>query len=185
MCSYLLNSGRVHLGCHTSRHVLSVSQSDATEPQQIIATETNDGYNWRKYGQKQVKASEHLRSYYKCTYVNCPVKKTVGQSVDGQIIDIVFKGKHNHDPPPPKRAKEGADVNKPINSQLETRVVEMPVVDQGSNPLMKFDQVCNQFIDQLMSTDEPDDEPNKKRRYVEYISIYVDAGQKYFTLDAL
>ncbi|KAM0006911.1 putative transcription factor WRKY family [Helianthus debilis subsp. tardiflorus] len=155
---------------------LSVSQSDATEPQQMIATDTNDGYNWRKYGQKQVKASEHLRSYYKCTYVNCPVKKTVGQSVDGQITDIVFKGKHNHDPPPPKRAKEGADVNKPINSQLETRVVETPVADQGSNPLMKFDQVCNQFIDQLMSTDEPDVEPNPKRRNTEVgpVSVPVD-----------
>ncbi|KAJ0793294.1 putative transcription factor WRKY family [Helianthus annuus] len=139
---------------------LSVSQSDSTEPQQIIATDTNDGYNWRKYGQKQVKASEHLRSYYKCTYVNCPVKKTVGQSVDGQINDIVFKGKHNHDSPPPKRTKEGADVNKPINSQLEMRVVETPVADQGSNPLMKFYQVCNQ----LMSIDEPDDELNQKRR---------------------
>lgn len=35
----------------------------------------DDRYNWRKYGQKQVKGSEYPRSYYKCTHLNCPVKR--------------------------------------------------------------------------------------------------------------
>lgn len=55
-----------------------------------------DGYNWRKYGQKQVKGSEYPRSYYKCTHLNCPVKKKVERSFDGQITEIVYKGEHNH-----------------------------------------------------------------------------------------
>ncbi|KAI3935851.1 hypothetical protein MKW92_020659 [Papaver armeniacum] len=63
-----------------------------------------DGYNWRKYGQKQVKGSEYPRSYYKCTHPNCPVKKKVERSFDGQIAEIVYKGEHNHaKPQPPKR----------------------------------------------------------------------------------
>ncbi|KAK9123750.1 hypothetical protein Sjap_013352 [Stephania japonica] len=63
-----------------------------------------DGYNWRKYGQKQVKGSEYPRSYYKCTHPNCPVKKKVERSLDGQIAEIVYKGEHNHSKPqPPKR----------------------------------------------------------------------------------
>ncbi|XP_012443399.1 WRKY transcription factor 44 [Gossypium raimondii] len=63
-----------------------------------------DGYNWRKYGQKQVKGSEYPRSYYKCTHPNCPVKKKVERSLDGQIAEIVYKGEHNHPKPqPPKR----------------------------------------------------------------------------------
>ncbi|GMI80046.1 DR. STRANGELOVE 1, TRANSPARENT TESTA GLABRA 2 [Hibiscus trionum] len=63
-----------------------------------------DGYNWRKYGQKQVKGSEYPRSYYKCTHPNCPVKKKVERSFDGQIAEIVYKGEHNHSKPqPPKR----------------------------------------------------------------------------------
>ncbi|XP_074584366.1 putative WRKY transcription factor 4 isoform X2 [Curcuma longa] len=67
-----------------------------------------DGYNWRKYGQKQVKGSEYPRSYYKCTYPTCPVKKKVERSFDGQIAEIVYKGEHNHPKPqPPKRVAPG------------------------------------------------------------------------------
>ncbi|KAM1050865.1 hypothetical protein ACFX15_031908 [Malus domestica] len=67
-----------------------------------------DGYNWRKYGQKQVKGSEYPRSYYKCTHPNCPVKKKVERSLDGQIAEIVYKGEHNHSKPqPPKRSSSG------------------------------------------------------------------------------
>lgn len=60
---------------------------------------SDDGYNWRKYGQKQVKGSENPRSYYKCTYPNCPTKKKVERSIDGQITEIVYKGSHNHPKP--------------------------------------------------------------------------------------
>lgn len=68
-----------------------------------------DGYNWRKYGQKQVKGSEYPRSYYKCTHPNCPVKKKVERSLDGQIAEIVYKGEHNHSKPqPPKRNSSGS-----------------------------------------------------------------------------
>ncbi|KAL8136000.1 WRKY transcription factor 44-like isoform X2 [Apium graveolens] len=58
-----------------------------------------DGYNWRKYGQKQVKGSEYPRSYYKCTHPNCPVKKKVEKSLDGQITEIVYEGQHIHSKP--------------------------------------------------------------------------------------
>nr|AVK51630.1 transcription factor WRKY33-2 [Sinapis alba] len=58
-----------------------------------------DGYNWRKYGQKQVKGSENPRSYYKCTFPHCPTKKKVERSLEGQITEIVYKGSHNHPKP--------------------------------------------------------------------------------------
>ncbi|XP_038980855.1 WRKY transcription factor WRKY24-like [Phoenix dactylifera] len=60
---------------------------------------SDDGYNWRKYGQKQVKGSENPRSYYKCTFPNCPTKKKVERSLDGQITEIVYRGSHNHPKP--------------------------------------------------------------------------------------
>eukprot|EP00249_Psilotum_nudum_P022451 c28521_g1_i4 orf=701-2314(+) len=65
----------------------------------MVERPSEDGYNWRKYGQKQVKGSEYPRSYYKCTYPNCPVKKKVERSHDGQVTEIVYKGEHNHPKP--------------------------------------------------------------------------------------
>ncbi|KAG9446697.1 hypothetical protein H6P81_012825 [Aristolochia fimbriata] len=64
---------------------------------------SEDGYNWRKYGQKQVKGSEYPRSYYKCTHPSCQVKKKVERSHDGQITEIIYKGAHNHPKPQPSR----------------------------------------------------------------------------------
>nr|QCV57346.1 WRKY transcription factor [Fagopyrum tataricum] len=73
---------------------------------------SEDGYNWRKYGQKQVKASEFPRSYYKCTHPNCPVKKKVEHSGDGLITEIVYKGAHNHPKPQPnKRSTFGSSLS--------------------------------------------------------------------------
>ncbi|KAF3448898.1 hypothetical protein FNV43_RR09614 [Rhamnella rubrinervis] len=71
--------------------------------QYVREQKSEDGYNWRKYGQKQVKGSENPRSYYKCTFPNCPTKKKVERSLDGQITEIVYKGSHNHPKPQPTR----------------------------------------------------------------------------------
>ncbi|KVI09528.1 DNA-binding WRKY [Cynara cardunculus var. scolymus] len=82
-----------------------------------------DGYNWRKYGQKQVKGSDYPRSYYKCTHPNCLVKKKVERSIDGEIAEIVYKGEHNHSKPRlPRRhafdgTSEGSNTQLP-NNQL-------------------------------------------------------------------
>ncbi|KAG8048770.1 hypothetical protein GUJ93_ZPchr0009g294 [Zizania palustris] len=77
----------------------------------------DDGYNWRKYGQKVVKGSDCPRSYYKCTHPNCPVKKKVEHAEDGQISEIIYKGKHNHQRPPNKRGKDGSSSAAEQNEQ--------------------------------------------------------------------
>ncbi|KAK4737016.1 hypothetical protein R3W88_000713 [Solanum pinnatisectum] len=72
----------------------------------------DDGYNWRKYGQKVVKGSEYAHCYYKCTHPNCPVKKKVERSLDGQVTEIIYKGQHNHQlPQPNKCSKESGNPN--------------------------------------------------------------------------
>ncbi|KAF8082180.1 hypothetical protein N665_0845s0038 [Sinapis alba] len=63
----------------------------------------DDGYNWRKYGQKLVKGSEYPRSYYKCTHPNCEVKKKVERSREGNITEIIYVKAHNHSKPPTNR----------------------------------------------------------------------------------
>ncbi|KAK4430043.1 putative WRKY transcription factor 4 [Sesamum alatum] len=87
-----------------------ISHSDQKfQPHNLVVDKpADDGYNWRKYGQKHVKGSEYPRSYYKCTNQNCPVKKKVERSLDGQITEIIYKGQHSH-PPPNRRTKDNPD----------------------------------------------------------------------------
>ncbi|GKU97272.1 hypothetical protein SLEP1_g10440 [Rubroshorea leprosula] len=101
------------------------SQSDRkSQPSSLpVDKPTDDGYNWRKYGQKPIKGCEYPRSYYKCTYLNCPVKKKVERSADGQITEIIYKGQHNHEMPQPSRQAKGAsEINGNANSQAKPKV---------------------------------------------------------------
>uniref|UniRef100_A0A0C9RMD2 TSA: Wollemia nobilis Ref_Wollemi_Transcript_11092_3323 transcribed RNA sequence n=1 Tax=Wollemia nobilis TaxID=56998 RepID=A0A0C9RMD2_9CONI len=82
---------------------IAEGEQKAPVPHVTIGRPSEDGFNWRKYGQKQVKGSEYPRSYYKCTHPNCQMKKKVERSHDGQITEIVYKGAHNHSKPQPSR----------------------------------------------------------------------------------
>ncbi|WOK98525.1 hypothetical protein Cni_G07237 [Canna indica] len=59
-----------------------------------------DGYRWRKYGQKAVKNSPFPRSYYRCTTQKCLVKKMVERShQDPATVITTYEGKHTHQIP--------------------------------------------------------------------------------------
>lgn len=94
----LNQKGNPNIGVHASHYDNKETTSSITSDRS-----SDDGYNWRKYGQKLVKGSEFPRSYYKCTYPNCEVKKIFERSPDGQITEIVYKGSHDHPKPQPSR----------------------------------------------------------------------------------
>ncbi|XP_018450178.2 probable WRKY transcription factor 10 [Raphanus sativus] len=57
----------------------------------------DDGYQWRKYGRKIVNGNPNPRSYFKCTYGGCNVKKHVERGADDvKLLVTTYDGKHNH-----------------------------------------------------------------------------------------
>ncbi|XP_027188015.1 WRKY transcription factor 55 isoform X2 [Cicer arietinum] len=57
-----------------------------------------DGFTWRKYGQKEILGRKYPRSYYRCTHQKlylCPAKKQV-QRVDENpnIVEVTYRGDH-------------------------------------------------------------------------------------------
>lgn len=136
----------------------------------------DDGYNWRKYGQKQVKGSEFPRSYYKCTNPNCPVKKKVERSLEGHVTAIIYKGEHNHQRPHPnKRSKDTMTSN--ANSNIQGSV-DSTYQGTTTNSMSKMDPESSQATaDHLSGTSESEEvgdhetevdeknvEPDPKRR---------------------
>ncbi|OAE22357.1 hypothetical protein AXG93_2318s1030 [Marchantia polymorpha subsp. ruderalis] len=58
----------------------------------------DDGFTWRKYGQKDIKESSYARSYYRCTHktdLGCPSIKMVQRSdEDPNYYDVTYRGNH-------------------------------------------------------------------------------------------
>nr|GMD61200.1 WRKY transcription factor WRKY24-like isoform X2 [Ipomoea batatas] len=90
------------------------------EPRVVVQTRSDidildDGYRWRKYGQKVVKGNPNPRSYYKCTTLGCPVRKHVERAPqDTRSVITTYEGKHNHDVPAARGG--GHSLNRPIPS---------------------------------------------------------------------
>ncbi|KAL7584703.1 probable WRKY transcription factor 20 [Lactuca sativa] len=134
---------------------------------------SDDGYNWRKYGQKVVKGSEHPRSYYKCTHPNCEVKKIFERSYTGQITEIVYKGTHDHPKPQPSRRfsagalmsiqEENLDKLQYANYQpgMSANNVQNPNLDDSGTPVQSPKYANQENTDGI---DDEDDPYSKKRR---------------------
>lgn len=84
------------------------------EPRVVVQTISevdilDDGYRWRKYGQKVVRGNPNPRSYYKCTSVGCQVRKHVERaSHDPKAVITTYEGKHNHDVPSARNGSHDA-----------------------------------------------------------------------------
>eukprot|EP00882_Tetradesmus_deserticola_P017987 GHRQ01019298.1.p1 GENE.GHRQ01019298.1~~GHRQ01019298.1.p1 ORF type:complete len:345 (+),score=110.01 GHRQ01019298.1:151-1035(+) len=90
----------------------------------------DDGWQWRKYGEKIVKGSPCPRSYYKCSQPGCPAKKIVERdNITALVTGTEYKGDHNHAmpggarssrqmrPPKPPRMDQAAMYMDPMTQQ--------------------------------------------------------------------
>lgn len=110
---------------------IQVSSSDHAEKT------SEDGYNWRKYGQKLVRGNEFTRSYYKCTHPICRAKKQVERSHDGHITNIHYIAKHEHP--------------KPLNSpQISPELVKPSEMRRPDMPTGKPREGTQYFPSQLL-----------------------------------
>ncbi|KAI3756380.1 hypothetical protein L1987_56200 [Smallanthus sonchifolius] len=80
----------------TWRHQIRISTENGLEGN------TDDGYSWRKYGQKDILGSKFPRSYYRCTYRyvhHCMARKQVQRTnEDPTVFEITYKGQHTCNP---------------------------------------------------------------------------------------
>ncbi|GLT89359.1 hypothetical protein SLE2022_073440 [Rubroshorea leprosula] len=141
--------------------------SNYTQPSQV-KRKVDDGYNWRKYGEKQVKGSANPRSYYKCTYLNCPTKKKVERSLDGHITEIVYKGSHNHPKPLSRRrsSSHSAVTTSEMSEQSVGTLGNDPTdsfVMQEDTSASKGDDAFEQGSPISNQEDENENEPDAKR----------------------
>ncbi|KAL8258348.1 hypothetical protein R6Q59_030389 [Mikania micrantha] len=162
----------------------TTTQETSNLPPLAVDKPADDGYNWRKYGQKHVKGSEYPRSYYKCTHPNCPVKKQVERSVEGLVTEIIYKGQHNHQPPQSRRGKDagsGGSSQYEQGSEGQTSNFNHPRDGRSMHSLTLKDQESSQTAyehsgssdsdevgDDVSRVDERhEDEPQAKRRNTE------------------
>ncbi|BAT84473.1 hypothetical protein LR48_Vigan03g141000 [Vigna angularis] len=91
----------------------------------------DDGYKWRKYGQKSIKNSPNPRSYYRCTNPRCSAKKQVERSIeDPDTLIITYEGLHLHfaypyflmGQPDQSQSHQPIKKSKPTSSQDQAQV---------------------------------------------------------------
>ncbi|XP_010438103.1 PREDICTED: probable WRKY transcription factor 32 [Camelina sativa] len=137
----------------------------------VPRTPARDGYNWRKYGQKQVKSPKGSRSYYRCTYSECFAKKIECSNDSGKVVEIVNKGLHSHEPPrknsfAPREIRVASAI-RPI-SENNAVVKEPTIVPNGSDPAASTrENICEPqtFVERKRHCgNEAVDEPEAKRR---------------------
>ncbi|GMY11219.1 probable WRKY transcription factor 13 [Fagus crenata] len=93
-----------HLGVSSLKMKKMKARRKVREPRFCFKTMSevdvlDDGYKWRKYGQKVVKNTQHPRSYYRCTQDNCRVKKRVERlAEDPRMVITTYEGRHIHSP---------------------------------------------------------------------------------------
>ncbi|GLJ15147.1 hypothetical protein SUGI_0247790 [Cryptomeria japonica] len=89
-----------------SKRMKNVDEKSSQTQKVIIQVKSeeilDDGYKWRKYGEKSMDNCSMPRCYYKCSDKKCSVKKRVERKpFDDETLVITYEGIHHHPCPNP------------------------------------------------------------------------------------
>ncbi|KAF9614927.1 hypothetical protein IFM89_021357 [Coptis chinensis] len=100
-----------------------------------------DGYSWRKYGQKDILGAKYPRGYYRCTHRNvqgCLATKQVQRSdEDPLVFDVTYRGKHTCSQVFPLKHALSAP-QKPDQTKNQLQPLEQRKINQSEEILQKF-----------------------------------------------
>ncbi|KNA21085.1 hypothetical protein SOVF_046520 isoform A, partial [Spinacia oleracea] len=85
-----------HLWQQDRNSPIKRKRSNPQTTEVVVPELLDDGYSWRKYGQKEILGSKYPRSYFRCTYKEegCAAVKKVQRIDDGDAYQISYKGLH-------------------------------------------------------------------------------------------
>ncbi|XP_073030375.1 probable WRKY transcription factor 41 [Primulina eburnea] len=165
-----------------------------------VCTETgfegqlDDGYYWRKYGQKVIFGAKHPRAYYRCTHrgsQGCLATKQVQRTdKDTSIFEVIYRGKHTCIQEMRKKTKENVDIkkrrgdkevserrsrqrnltSKPENREMPIKDESLPTVTSSPTPI-GYENVETSFFSKLenfvgMSDSPPFLSPDTSESYL-------------------
>ncbi|KAK1630362.1 hypothetical protein QYE76_004677 [Lolium multiflorum] len=99
----------------------------------------DDGYSWRKYGQKEILGSQNRRAYYRCTHQKtqgCAATKQVQRAdEDPTLFDVTYHGTHTCGQQTPAAANvQPATPNPDASSLLQSLSSSLTVDTEGLTP---------------------------------------------------
>nr|ACI62178.1 transcriptional factor WRKY II [Dorcoceras hygrometricum] len=107
LCQSLTGSPPANVSDHESKDQANRKSRRWTRKVELcgetgIEGQLEDGYGWRKYGQKDILGAKYPRNYYRCTHrygQGCLATKQIQRSDDDpNILDITYTGIHTCNP---------------------------------------------------------------------------------------
>ncbi|CAI5965291.1 unnamed protein product [Closterium sp. NIES-64] len=85
----------------------------------VLMVPEDDGFTWRKYGQKLIRASSRPRLYFRCRQPGCLARKTEDRAADGKVLGRKYLSLHNHNPPTPSPPAAAAADAAAVRGELD------------------------------------------------------------------
>nr|GLL20074.1 probable WRKY transcription factor 53 [Ipomoea trifida] len=83
----------------------------------------DDGYNWRKYGQKKILGAQFPKGYYRCSHLHsqkCLAKKEIQKSdEDPTVFNVRYRGTHTCNNNPSPRPLDNEEPPAPSTLQIQ------------------------------------------------------------------